>query len=207
MKSASEWAREMAELQKVKPRPLLKWYRNPTPEQAAEHNAKIRAWNVLYRKASKEQKLALVRDNETYRLMQLANKNPRRKTRKIARIRRNPRGNYTDAEKKSIKRHTRKSIKRSGIAVRRMVSTAKRLTRISRNPKPPARRYIIEALVRDGQKLHYRFWTGEGNKSRALLTDRMKAKAFHSQADASTTARRLLPFCSSRIISLRVVPR
>ena len=124
---------------------------------------------------------------------------------KTTKIRRNPRGNYTTAEKKSIKRHTRKAIKRSGVAVRRMVSQAKRLTRVARNPKP-ARAYIIEALVRDGQKLHYRFWTGEGNKQRALLTERNRAKKFHSQTMARGQAKRLLPYCSSKIVSLRVVP-
>lgn len=124
---------------------------------------------------------------------------------RISRVRRNPRGNYTTAEKKSIKRHTRKAIKRSGVAVRRMVSQAKRLTRVARNPKPP-RSYIIEALVRDGMKLHYRFWTGKGNGQRALLTERNRAKKFTSQTMAREQAKKLLPFCGSKIHSLRVVP-
>jgi hypothetical protein len=127
------------------------------------------------------------------------------KTRKVSRIKRNPRGNYTLAEKKSIRRHSRKAVKRMTHSVKKMVATAGRIKRLNRNPL--SKKYIIEALVRDGMKLHYRFWTGEGNGQRALLTERTKAKAFVSRTDAAAVAKRLMPYCGSKIHSLRVVPQ
>jgi hypothetical protein len=56
---ATEWAREMARLRVLKPRPLHKRYgKNPTQEQLEAHRAEERAWSKLYRVASKEQKMA-----------------------------------------------------------------------------------------------------------------------------------------------------
>lgn len=68
-KSAAEWATEMAELRKIKPRTLSQLYgaKGPTPEQAAAWSDKMHDWNSRYRKASAEQKKALARDNARFR--------------------------------------------------------------------------------------------------------------------------------------------
>jgi len=58
--SASDWALEMARLREFKPRPLHKRYgKNPTPDQVHAHKEEERAWNKLYRYASKMQKMTL----------------------------------------------------------------------------------------------------------------------------------------------------
>ncbi len=82
MPSASEWTQELTRLREIKPRPLHKLYgRNgPTPEQKTAWEEKMKAWNKLYRHASKMQKEQLVIDNENFRRQQaerLAAKNLR----------------------------------------------------------------------------------------------------------------------------------
>jgi len=54
-------SRRMAELRKVKPRPLAKLYgkTGPTPEQAAQHAAAMREWNRQYRAAAAANKAYL----------------------------------------------------------------------------------------------------------------------------------------------------
>lgn len=68
VKSASDWAEEMAKLRSIKPRPIAKLYglKGPTPEQAATHSEQMKAWNKAYRNASKQQKIALERDNARF---------------------------------------------------------------------------------------------------------------------------------------------
>src|ERR1700679_2611901 len=53
-------------------------------------------------------------------------KSAKRRDRDITQVKRNPRGNYTTAEKKSIRRHSRKAVKRMTHSVRKMVATAGR---------------------------------------------------------------------------------
>jgi len=68
-KSASELSREMTELRKSAPRPIAKLYgsNGPTPEQAEKHKQQTSEYNSKMRKLSKEQKIALERDNAAYR--------------------------------------------------------------------------------------------------------------------------------------------
>ena len=69
-KDATEWSSEMSLLRERKPRPLNKLYRNPaliTPEIKAKHDMVTRAWNALYRTASKNQKKALDLSNSACR--------------------------------------------------------------------------------------------------------------------------------------------
>jgi hypothetical protein len=134
-------------------------------------------------------------------------------TRKKTIVWKNPRGNYTAAEKKSIKRHTCKALKRSGAAVRKFAATVKRVRRnpvitydyrAKRSTYSAPRRYIIEALVRGGRsdmQLKYLFWNGQ-----SFVTDRRMAETFSSSASAADKARKLLPLCASKIHSLRPVP-
>ena len=58
---AARWASVMSRLREQKPRPLNKWYKNPTPAQVAEHRAKEKAWNAKYRRAQKEWKKEMER--------------------------------------------------------------------------------------------------------------------------------------------------
>ncbi len=64
-KSASDLTRDMADLRDTKPRPLDKLYgtNGPTPAQADQHAQQMRDWNRQYREVSKQQKIALERDN------------------------------------------------------------------------------------------------------------------------------------------------
>lgn len=64
VKTAAEWADEMAKLRDHKPRPLHKRFgKNPTDAQIAEHREAERAWNRDYRHASKMQKKTLAEEN------------------------------------------------------------------------------------------------------------------------------------------------
>jgi hypothetical protein len=66
--SAVDWASEMSRLRDIKPRPIAKLFgtKGPTAEQAIRHANAINLWNAQYRRASKEQKLALARDNAKF---------------------------------------------------------------------------------------------------------------------------------------------
>lgn len=67
-KSAADWVMEMDRLRGIKPRPLNKMFGiNPTPGQQAQHAELMRKWNAEYRKASKNQKEQLERDNAAFR--------------------------------------------------------------------------------------------------------------------------------------------
>ena len=72
LKTAAEWAREMARLQDEKPRPISKLYgkAGPTPEQAKTHADAMRKWNSEYRKANTAQKKALKQEQESQRAPQ-----------------------------------------------------------------------------------------------------------------------------------------
>jgi hypothetical protein len=73
--SAADYARRMSELQANKPRPIDKLWRNPEtapPEQVEAARQALRDWNREYRLVSKNQKLALERDNAAYRAQQAA---------------------------------------------------------------------------------------------------------------------------------------
>jgi hypothetical protein len=70
-KSAADWAQEMTDLNKVKPRPLEKMYgKNPTEAQVKDHAEKVKEWNRKYRFASKQQKIQLEIDNKNFREQQ-----------------------------------------------------------------------------------------------------------------------------------------
>lgn len=68
-RSAADLAREMSDLQAVKPRPIKKLYgsKGPTPDQLKTWEQEMREWNRKYRAASNQQKLALDRDNAAFR--------------------------------------------------------------------------------------------------------------------------------------------
>lgn len=69
-KSADHWSAEMSDLRNRKPRPLNKLYRNPaliTPEIKAKHDMVMRAWNALYRRATKNHKKAMELSNAAWR--------------------------------------------------------------------------------------------------------------------------------------------
>jgi hypothetical protein len=66
-KDASEWSRELVALRNRQPRPLYKLWNNPTPEQIAQHDPKLKVWNAEYRRAQKNQKKALELSNEAFR--------------------------------------------------------------------------------------------------------------------------------------------
>ena len=61
IKTAADYARDIAQLQYVKPRPLAKLYgtNGPTPDQADAHADQMRDWSRRYRLASKLCKAAL----------------------------------------------------------------------------------------------------------------------------------------------------
>ncbi len=65
---ASEYANRMSELQATKPRPLIKMFgsNGPTPEQAAAYHETSKAWSREYNAVSRNQKLALPRDNAAF---------------------------------------------------------------------------------------------------------------------------------------------
>lgn len=75
VKSAAEWADEMTQLRKVKPRAIERVYgQSPTDEQRAAHSAAEKEWNRKYRHASKMQKETLERENAEYFARQKAAK-------------------------------------------------------------------------------------------------------------------------------------
>ena len=68
---STELANLMAELRKVKPRPVEKMFgKNPTAEQKAKHKALLSSWQSKYNKVSAAQKVALERDNAAFRAAQ-----------------------------------------------------------------------------------------------------------------------------------------
>ena len=68
---STELVNLMAELRKIKPRPLEKMFgKNPTDEQKAEHKALLSSWQSKYNKVSAAQKVALERDNAAFRAAQ-----------------------------------------------------------------------------------------------------------------------------------------
>jgi hypothetical protein len=96
-------------------------------------------------------------------------------------------------------RVTKRSV-HSGLKLQRKARRA--LTVVRRNPRP--KKYVIEANVREGQKLHYRFWNGSMTKS-AFVSNRMRGKTWHSKTAAAAEAKKILPYLASKVISLRVV--
>lgn len=74
VRTHAEILRDMQAVRDRKPRPLNKMYgaKGPTPEQLAEHGAKMRAWNAEMRKASKGEKEALERENAAFRARKAA---------------------------------------------------------------------------------------------------------------------------------------
>jgi hypothetical protein len=71
--SASDYVQRMTEMQVNKPRPINKLWRNADtapPGAVADQIRKIKDWNNEYAKVSKNQKLALERDNAAYRAQQ-----------------------------------------------------------------------------------------------------------------------------------------
>ena len=61
IKTAADYARDMAQLRYVKPRPLAKLYgtNGPTPDQEDAHEDQMRVWIRRYRLVSKLCKAAL----------------------------------------------------------------------------------------------------------------------------------------------------
>lgn len=66
--TAAELAQDLADLRASKPRPIEKLFgkNGPTPEQKAQWDAEMRAWNATHRKLTAEHKAALVRDNAAF---------------------------------------------------------------------------------------------------------------------------------------------
>jgi hypothetical protein len=67
---AADYTRRMSELRDNKPRPINKLWNNPEtapPEQVEAARQALRDWNREYRLVSRNQKLALERDNTAYR--------------------------------------------------------------------------------------------------------------------------------------------
>jgi hypothetical protein len=68
-KSSQHWLQAKGELEKTKPRPLNKLYRNPaaiTPEIKAKHDAAMKTWSAAHRKVTKNHKQAAAAESAAW---------------------------------------------------------------------------------------------------------------------------------------------
>jgi hypothetical protein len=175
--SASQWAKEMARLRDIKPRPSVKMFGKSggTPEQQAAWKAQMAEWNRQYRHASKMQKIALEEDNAAFRARQSQNKTKKK------RAKRNASRTVNASRPSKVRGHgaTRKaSSKRKTKTAIRSVAKARKVSvkRASNNPTRKGMRKLYREAKRISKVTRGRYYSSELGQRKAARHEKRHAR-------------------------------